>query len=57
MKGARELPKMMLRVPVEVKERLQQHAKESLRSLNSEIVGRLLRSLADDDARQNAGKQ
>jgi len=56
MKGARDLPKIMLRVPVEVKERLQQHAKDSLRSLNSEIVGRLVRSLAADDARQNASK-
>jgi predicted HicB family RNase H-like nuclease len=56
MKGARELPKMMLRVPVEVKEQLQKHAAESLRSLNSEIVGRLVRSLADD-AQRNATKQ
>jgi predicted HicB family RNase H-like nuclease len=57
MKGARELPKMMLRVPVEVKERLQEHAKASLRSLNSEIVGRLIRTLEDDDARRNATQQ
>ena len=45
MKGARELPKIMVRLPVEVKERLQQRAQESLRSLNSEVVDRLIRSL------------
>lgn len=56
MKGARELPKMMLRVPAEVKDQLQQRARESLRSLNSEIVGRLIRTL-DEDAQKNANGQ
>lgn len=50
MEGARELPKVILRVPVELKERIQQRAKMSLRSMNSEILGRLIRSLDDEDA-------
>lgn len=54
MKGARELPKLMLRVPEDIKERLQLRAKESLRSMNSEIVGRLIRTLDEDDAKKHA---
>jgi predicted HicB family RNase H-like nuclease len=56
MEGARELPKMIVRMPQEVKERLQRSAKTSLRSMNSEILGRLLRSLEEDEAQQD-GKQ
>jgi len=53
MQGARELPKMIVRMPQEVKERLQRSAKTSLRSMNSEILGRLLRSLEEDEAQQD----
>jgi hypothetical protein len=54
MEGARDLPKMIVRMPLEVKERLQRSAKVSLRSMNSEIVGRLIRTLDEDDALKNA---
>jgi hypothetical protein len=53
MEGAREFPKMILRMPLDVKERLQRSAKVSLRSMNSEIVGRLIRTLDEDDAQKN----
>jgi Arc-like DNA binding domain len=53
MEGARELPKTIVRMPLEVKERLQRSAKLSLRSMNSEIVGRLIRTLDEDDAKKN----
>lgn len=56
MKGARELPKIMVRLPEDVKERLQQRAKLSLRSMNSEVVDRLVRTLNEDEVSRDAQK-
>ena len=53
MEGARELPKVIVRMPCEVRERLKRSAKQSLRSMNSEILGRLIRTLDADDAQKN----
>jgi hypothetical protein len=57
MEGARELPKMIVRMPLEVKERLQRSAKISLRSMNSEIVGRLIRTLDEDEAQKHGAQK
>lgn len=54
MKGARNLPQVNIKMPLEVKEKIQQRAEESLRSMNSEIVARLVQSLELDDRQQNA---
>ena len=54
MKGARGLPQMNIKIPVEVKEMLVERAKKNLRSLNGEVLSRLIESLDRDTEQKNA---
>ena len=47
---SRTADKFVVRLPDGVRERIAEVAKESRRSMNSEIVQRLLRTLAEDQA-------
>ncbi len=47
---SRTADKFVIRLPDGVRERIAEVAKESRRSMNSEIVQRLLRTLAEDQA-------
>jgi predicted HicB family RNase H-like nuclease len=46
MKNAREMPKVMVRMDPEVKDRLMEAAQRNFRSLTNEIYARLVESLA-----------
>ncbi|WP_208281458.1 Arc family DNA-binding protein [Massilia oculi] len=54
METARELPQMKIRLPVEVKSLIENQAQQNFRSLNSEIVSRLVESLRRDAQTKNA---
>ncbi|WP_394779079.1 Arc family DNA-binding protein [Undibacterium sp.] len=52
MKGVKNLPQVNLRLPPEMKEKLQESAQQGFRSLNNEIVKRLMESISQE--KQNA---
>lgn len=54
MEGARTLPQTNLRMPVDLKQWLQERATANRRSLNSEIVSRLEDSRKQEEASQQA---
>jgi hypothetical protein len=57
MKGARQMPGVLVKMPLELKEQLQGAARQRFRSMNSEIVRRLLDSLENENARPAATSQ
>ena len=52
MKGARQMPGVLVKMPQEVKDRLVESAQRRFRSLNAEINARLVESL--DIAKEKA---
>jgi len=45
MKGARQMPGVLVKMPPELKDSLSERAQQSFRSLNAEIVMRLTQSV------------
>lgn len=54
MESSRSLPQMKIRLPAEVKSLIEDRAQQNFRSLNSEIVSRLVDSLRREGAQENA---
>jgi hypothetical protein len=54
MEGVRDLPQMKIRLPAEVKSLIEDRAQQNFRSLNSEIVSRLVESLRRETSKENA---
>ncbi|WP_321865742.1 Arc family DNA-binding protein [Paraburkholderia tropica] len=57
MKGARQMPGVLVKMPPELKARIQAVAEERFRSMNAEIVRRLLESLENENAQPAATGQ
>lgn len=57
MKGARQMPGVLVKMPPELKERIQSVAQQSFRSMNAEIVRRLMESLEKENAQPAATGQ
>lgn len=54
MKGARQMPGVLVKMPQELKEQLSDVAQTSFRSLNAEIVMRLSKSLENEIGKEKA---
>ncbi|MDE4918291.1 hypothetical protein ACUXAV_000330 [Cupriavidus metallidurans] len=50
MKGARQMPGVLVKMPIELKEQIQDAAQRRFRSMNAEIVRRLAESLEKENA-------
>lgn len=50
MKGARQMPGVLLKMPLEMKEQIQDAAQRRFRSMNAEIIRRLSESLEKENA-------
>lgn len=54
MDGARQQPQLKIRLPIEVKAVIEDRAQRNFRSINNEILARLVESISRETGNENA---